>query len=131
MANKELQKHATGGFDKNPQNINRTGANRKTVSAVNLELEKQGYSEASAEDIRSCYLRLINIDIPEVQKMIASNEQPILVRVVGKAIISGKGFDVIETMLNRTIGKAQQNIDVTSQGEKVTGFTIEVLKSET
>ena len=63
--------------------------------------------------------------------MIASNEQPILVRVVGKAIISGKGFDVIETMLNRTIGKAQQNIDVTSQGEKVTGFTIEVLKSET
>jgi hypothetical protein len=114
MARKDIYKDAKG-FDKNPQNINRTGANRKTVSAVNLELEKMGFIEATADDIRSCYLRLINIDIPEIQKMIASNEQPVLIRVVAKAIISGKGFDVIENMLNRSIGKAQQNIALSGE----------------
>ena len=107
------------GFDKNPQNINSTGLNRKTISSVNLDLENGGYTEASPDDIKSCYLRLINVDIPELQNMIKSDNQPALVRIVGKAILSGKGFDVIEGMLNRSIGKAVSNIDVKSAGEKI------------
>jgi len=111
---KDIYKDAKG-FDKNPQNINTTGKNRKTISHINLQLEKEGYKEATAADITSCYLRLINIDVPELQKMITAPDQPILVRVVGKAILSGKGFDVIETMLNRTIGKASQPMEFGGQ----------------
>ncbi len=107
------------GFDKNPQNINRSGANRKTLSVVNIELEAAGYSEATANDIKSCYLRLINIDVPELRAMAKDDTQPALVRIVGKAIISGKGFDVIESMLNRSIGKATSHIDIKSDNEKL------------
>jgi hypothetical protein len=107
------------GFDKNPQNINRSGANRKTLSVVNIELEAAGYSEATANDIKSCYLRLINIDVPELRAMAKDETQPALVRIVGKAIISGKGFDVIESMLNRSIGKATSHIDIKSDNEKL------------
>jgi len=99
------------GFNVNPQNINRTGQNRKTISAVNNQLQEAGFEEATQADIVSCYLRLINIDVPELQKMIADATQPALVRIVGKAILSGKGFDVIEVMMNRAIGKAKQPLN--------------------
>lgn len=93
------------GFDKRPQNINKTGANRKTISAVNLELEKSGAIEASKKDITSCYLRLIQLTIPELEAIVKDVKQPALIRIVGKAILGGKGFDIIERMMDRSIGK--------------------------
>jgi len=106
MAKKVLNGNKDGnGFDKNPQNINRTGANRKSIASVNLDLEANGYKAASKQDIVDCYLRLINIDLKELGVMVADNDQPAMVRIVGKAILSGKGFDVIEKLLDRGIGK--------------------------
>lgn len=107
------------GFKVNPQNINRTGANRKTIAVVNIELESQGYTAANQKDIIDCYMRLVNIDIPHLSEMINDPKQPAMIRIVGKSIVSGKGFDVIETMLNRGIGKAVNNVDVKSDGKEI------------
>jgi hypothetical protein len=106
------------GFDKRPQNINKTGANRKTISYVNLELEALGYTEATKHDITSCYLRLVQLTIPELEAKVKDVTQPALVRIVGKAILSGKGFDVIEKILDRGIGKATGTIEVTGKDGK-------------
>jgi len=103
---------------------NPNGGPRKTISIVNSELEKQGYTEASKQDITSCYLRLIQIPVPELTKMVSDNSQPSLVRIVGKAVLSGKGFDVIEKILDRGIGKAANSIDVTTLGEKIEATTV-------
>ena|SRR3972149_6995888 len=107
MAKKVLNgnKDSGNGFDKNPQNINKTGANRKSIASVNLDLEANGYKTASKQDIVDCYLRLINIDLKELGVMVSDDGQPAMVRIVGKAILSGKGFDVIEKLLDRGIGK--------------------------
>ena len=101
-----------GGFNKNPKNINRTGLNRKTIASVNLDLEAKGYKEATAKDIFSCYLRLVNLPIPELKLMVEDEKQPVMTRVVGKAILSGKGFDIIEKMFDRGIGKPETNTNV-------------------
>jgi hypothetical protein len=101
----------TNGFDKNKGNINRTGANRKSIATVNVELEAKGYKAASKQDILDCYLRLINIDLNELSAMVNSDDQPAMIRIVGKAILSGKGFDVIEKVLDRGIGKAELKTD--------------------
>ena len=106
------------GFDKNPQNINRTGLNRKLISSVNVNLENLGYKEATKNDILSCYLRLIQLPIPELESMVRDNSQPALVRIVGKEILSGKGFDVIEKILDRGIGKPTQTTELTGKGGK-------------
>jgi len=103
-------KDNTNGFQKNPQNINRTGANRKSIASVNLELEKKGYKAANKKDIVDCYLRLMNIDLPKLTEMVKDEKQPAMVRIVGKAILSGKGFDIIEKMLDRGIGKADSKL---------------------
>jgi hypothetical protein len=109
----------TNGFDKNPQNINRKG-NRKLVSGVIAELEEKGVLETSIQEIKGVYLRLVNLTIKEIQEEVSNEESPALVRIVGKEVLSGKGFEIIEKMLDRAIGKPQQHIDHTSDGEKIT-----------
>lgn len=111
------------GFDKRPENINKTGANRKTISKVNLELEALGVTEATKQDITSCYLRLIQLSIPELEAKIKDSQQPALVRIVGKAILSGKGFDVIEKVLDRGIGKPDQKLEHSGSIENKTNLS--------
>jgi hypothetical protein len=103
---------------------NPDGRPRKTISVVNAELERQGYTEASKQDITSCYLRLIQIPVPELTKMVSDNTQPSLVRIVGKAVLSGKGFDVIEKILDRGIGRATNTTEVTGKDGKELNTTI-------
>ena len=110
-------KRNTNGFDKNPQNINKKGAPRKTINSVNQELEDRGITEATKEDIKSCYLRLINVKITELEEMSEDEKQPALTRIVAVAILSGKGFEIIEKILDRSIGKAEQKTDLTSAGK--------------
>lgn len=111
------------GFDVNPQNINRSGANRNSIAAVNVELEANGYHAASKKDIIDCYLRLVNIDLPELTEMVNGSKNPALVRVVGKGILSGKGFDIIERMLDRAIHKPTQKIENENTNKQITQIT--------
>ena len=117
MAKKVLSgKDNVNGFQKNPQNINRKGRPRKMIADVIDELEKQGIKAATKADIQDIYMRLINVEIPELEQIVKDPTQPVLVRIVGKNILSGKGFDIIEKMLDRSIGKAEQKTDITTGG---------------
>ena len=117
MAKKVLSgKDNTNGFQKNPQNINRKGRPRMMIADVIAELERQGIKPATKADILDIYMRLINMEIPELEQIVKDPKQPVLVRIVAKNILSGKGFDVIEKMLDRTIGKAEQKTDITTGG---------------
>ena len=100
------------GFDKNPQNINRKGRPRKLITDVIAQLEEQGIKPATKTDIQDIYMRLINVDIPELEQIVKDSTQPVLVRIVGKSVLSGKGFDIIEKMLDRSIGKVPNSIDL-------------------
>jgi len=91
---------------------NPKGRPKKVLAWVNTQLEKEGYSEAKPVDITSCYLRLINIPLKEVKKMSNDATQPSLVQIVGKAILSSKGFEIVEKMLDRGIGKALERMKV-------------------
>jgi len=110
-ARKDIYKLAKG-FDKFPKNINRNGRPRKTINSVNKELEEQGIKPTTANEIKDIYLRLINMEMAELKKLVEDLKQPALIRIVGKKILSDKGFDIIDKMLDRAIGRAQQQINV-------------------
>jgi hypothetical protein len=119
-------KRNTAGFDKKPENINKTGANRKSISSVTKDLKAKGYEAANKNDIVNCYLTLVNIDLTQLKDMIDDENQPAMIRIVGKAIMSGKGFDVIEKVLDRGIGKAQNNTDITSGGDPIKSEPVQI-----
>lgn len=103
---------------KKGQSGNPNGRPKKLIGTINEELENIGYKEATKDEITSCYLRLLNIDIPEIERMIKDKHQPALIRIVGKAILSGKGFDAIERVLDRGIGRSVQGIEHTIREEQ-------------
>ena len=120
--NKKIHKHPkanTNGFDKNPQNINKSGANRKMVSSVIKDLKEVGVEETTSVEIKAVYLMLVNLTIAEIEEKVKDDNQPALVRIVGKEVLSGKGFDIIEKMLDRAIGKAQQSINHDIQDNRI------------
>lgn len=98
---------AEKGETKNPN-----GRPRKLVGDVIKDLEDAGVKPATKVEIQDCYLRLINLEMAELEARVKDGKQPALVRIVGKAILGGKGFEIIEKMLDRSIGKAEQKMEV-------------------
>ena len=116
---KDIYKDAKG-FDKNPDNINRDGRPRKLVSDVIKELDAQGIKPVTKQEIQDVYMRLINLEVPDLETKVKDSKQPALVRIVGKAILSGKGYEVVERMLDRSIGKPDSKTDITTNGKDLT-----------
>ena len=94
------------------ETANPNGRPRKTINSVNKELEEQGIKPTTANEIKDIYLRLINMEMAELKKLVEDLKQPALIRIVSKKILSDKGFDIIDKMLDRAIGRAQQQINV-------------------
>jgi hypothetical protein len=101
------------------ETANPNGRPRKTINSVNKELEEQGIKPTTANEIKDIYLRLVNMEMTELKALVENQKQPALIRIVGKKILSDKGFDIIDKMLDRAIGKAQQQVDVTTAGKEL------------
>ena len=101
------------------ETANPNGRPRKTINSVNKELEAQGIKPTTANEIKDIYLRLVNMEMTELKKLVEDDKHPALIRIVGKKILSEKGFDIIEKVLDRAIGKAAQQMDVTSGGNTI------------
>lgn len=134
--NKKIHEHPkanTKGFAQCPENINKSGANRKLVSTVIKEMEKAGVEPATASQIKDSYLRFLNLTETELKQMVEDTDQPMINRIVAKAILGNKGFEVIGQLLDRAIGKAQQQIDHTTDGQplqQLPPVIIQVQKNE-
>lgn len=99
-------------FKKGDSRINRKGRPRKLVSTTLKALNDAGIKEVSKTEIIAIYMSLINCSEAELKEMIKDSDQSILVKTTCKAIAKGKGFDIIEKMLDRSIGKPKQDIGI-------------------
>ena len=99
---------------------NPKGRPRKLISETIKELEAEGVQQTTTTEIKAVYLMLINLTIPELENRVKDSKQSALVRIVGKAILSGKGFEIIERMLDRSIGRPNQTIDANITETKIT-----------
>lgn len=102
----------TRGFKQCPENINKNGRSKRLVGDIIIDLKENGYNAISNADINELYKILININSEDLKLMAEDQKQPIIVKVIVKAIIGGRGFEIIEKMLDRAIGKSQENIKI-------------------
>ena len=64
------------GFENNPQNINKSGANRKTWSAINAGLKKKGLPPVTKETFYELVSRLMNATDEDLNNIQANPEMP-------------------------------------------------------
>lgn len=103
------------GFHTNPERINKDGRPPLLLSTINAELKQEGYEAVSSAQFIEAYTLLINLTEARIKAIIANIEYPMFLRIVGKAMLSAKGTDMIEKMLDRAYGKAPQKVQLSGE----------------
>ena len=120
MATKVKQNHggAINRFQKG-ESGNPAGPPPRLLSTITAELKAKGYERATANQVADAFETLMNVPEDELVKMVKDTKSPMSLRIVGKAMVTAKGWEVLQAMLDRAHGKAKQSVDV-SEKRKVT-----------
>jgi hypothetical protein len=97
---------------KKGQSGNPKGRPRKLLRSLVLELKNAGYERADGLTVVEAFEVMLNLPEEEVKKLVADSSMPMSVRIVGKSMLSPKGFEVVQTMMDRAHGKAKQQVDM-------------------
>ena len=89
------------------------------LSTIVAELRAKGYERATAGTVADAFETLLNVPEDVLAEMVKDKTKPMSLRIVGKAMLTAKGWEVLQAMLDRAHGKAKQAIDHTTGGEKI------------
>lgn len=92
----------------------------RLLSTITAELKAKGYERATANQVADAFETLMNVPQDELAKMVKDEKAPMSLRIVGKAMLTAKGWEVLQAMLDRAHGKAKQSMDMTTGGERLT-----------
>lgn len=98
--------------------LNPKGRPRKTIRTVIAEFEKNGLIVPSNDEIGKMYLYIATLNEEELKRVLNDKEQPMMTRIIARGVLSKKGLDVIDRIVNRAYGQ-QQHIDITTNGKDI------------
>ena len=84
---------------------NPNGRPPKLLSGIVRELRAKGYERATANAVVEAFEMLMNVPEEELTEMVKDRAQPMSLRIVGKAMLTAKGWDVLQSMMDRVHGK--------------------------
>ena len=99
----------------------------KLLSTITAELKSKGYERATANQVADAFETLMNVPQNELANMVKDEKAPMSLRIVGKAMLTAKGWEVLQAMLDRAHGKARLSMDMTSGGEALPVPVVQVL----
>lgn len=112
------------GFKSKPENINRTGLNRKSFATINLDLEAKGIKPLSKHDLIDAYGRIFNSTEDELKVLSTDKTVPYAFRLLILQLNDKKVRDLaLKDYREFMFGKAQQQTDITSKGESISKKT--------
>ena len=88
---------------------------KKFVGSVLDELKKQGFGNITRRNVVDIYETLLSLPRDGLVDIASGKQYPMIYRIVAKEMLSKRGFDVIEKMIDRAHGKASQTVDVVVQ----------------
>ena len=88
----------------------------KLLSTITAELKAKGYERATANQVADAFETLMNVPQDELATMVKDEKAPMSLRIVGKAMLTAKGWEVLQAMLDRAHGRARQGVDAKVDG---------------
>ena len=114
-AKKQLAQLEKGKFKKGKSG-NPKGRPRSTIRTMIKEFENAGLVVPSNEEMGKMYLYIATLNEEELKKLLNDKELPMMTRIIARGILSKKGLDVVDKIVNRAYG-SQQHIDITTNGK--------------
>ena len=106
----------------------KNGRPKKLVSKI-LETLKEDGELVTRQLVQQTYQVLLSLTQEQLIKIAGDKTQPMINRIVSKEMLSKKGFEIIEKMLDRANGRPtqmhQQSIDMKVSKESLTDEEIE------
>lgn len=101
----------------------------RLLSTIVAELKAKGYQRATAGTVVEAFEMLMNVPEDVLADMVKDKSQPMSLRIVGKSMLTAKGWEVLQAMMDRAHGKARQSLDVSGElkGAEPPRVTIQVL----
>lgn len=107
---------------------NPAGRRPKLLSSILSDLKGKGYDRVGPANVIEAFELLMNLPEEEIKAIVADKAQPMIVRIVGKSMLSDKGWLVLQTMIDRAHGKAKQSMDLSgSLATTAPTVTVQVL----
>lgn len=100
----------TGGFDKNPQNINKNWPIKKNIANIIQSLKSQWYETVTKSDVEETFRILTGLTEESLDLLVEDSENPMLVRVVANYLVRdwrNTWITPIEKILERAIGSVE------------------------
>jgi len=94
----------------------------KLLSTITAELKAKGYERATVNQVADAFETLLNVPQNELAEMVKDDKAPMSLRIVGKAMLTAKGWEVLQAMLDRAHGKAKQSHE--HSGEVISRITV-------
>ncbi|SEA80804.1 hypothetical protein SAMN04487851_114105 [Prevotella sp. tc2-28] len=104
------------GMAKKGDVLNPKGRPRNTIRTMIKEFEDAGLVVPSNEEMGKMYLYIATLNEEELKKLLNDKELPMMTRIIARGILSKKGLDVVDKIVNRAYG-SQQHIDITTNGK--------------
>lgn len=106
------------GMAKKGDVLNPKGRPRSTVRTMIADFEKQGLIVPTNDEIGKMYMYIASLNEEELGNLLKDKSLPMMTRIIARGILSKKGLDVIDRIVNRTYG-SQQHIDITTNGKEL------------
>ena len=95
---------------------NPKGRPRTTIRSMIDDFEKQGLIVPTAQEISKIYMYIASLKEKELVEKLQDKDLPMMTRIIARGVLSKKGLDVIERIMDRAYGK-EQRIDITTNGK--------------
>ena len=122
---KEKQEHGGALVRSEPgETGNPNGRPKKLVSSLIAQLKEEGYEGVTNGQISDVISLLLNLEKDRVKQLAEDAKQPIYVQRISRRLVTATDKEIgdfIDKQLDRAHGKAKTQVDVTSNGETITG----------
>ena len=114
---KQIAQLEKGKFPKGKSG-NPNGRPRSTIRTMIQEFQDAGLIVPTNEEIGKMYLYIATLSEEELKKLLGDKDLPMMTRIIARGILSKKGLDVVDKIVDRAYGK-MQHIDLTTNGKEL------------
>lgn len=113
---KKIHEHPNAGTNNFKHRPHTAGRKPSLIKDINKQFAEKGFTQATQSDINGAYMTIVNLPLSQITEIAKkeNDEYPLLYKLVAKHLLTPKGMETLEKLLNRSIGMPKQEIKVES-----------------